>query len=145
MSESNNANDEVVASNVQESHSPSPLSSLRSKFTSASTTSIDQAVDRQERFRNEENLRADLRRERRLRQQAISERVFALQEAMVSDLEQQHEMTLSSLETELRNQMEEEKVKMKNFNRVFTRKHNDLLHALEKHGKFAVTKSLVES
>ena len=84
------------------------LASLRSQFTSSSTSSLDEALGTQARFRQEERLRADLRRERRLRQQAITERVNAMQDAMAKDLATQHEMTLDALEHELRGNMEEE-------------------------------------
>jgi len=84
------------------------LASLRSQFTSSSTSSLDEALGTQARFRQEERLRADLRRERRLRQQAITERVNAMQEAVSKDLATQHEMTLDALEHELRNNMEQE-------------------------------------
>ena len=53
------------------------LASLRSQFTSADTSTLDEALGTRARFRQEERLRADLRRERRLRQQAITERVEA--------------------------------------------------------------------
>ena len=84
------------------------LASLRSQFTSSSTSSLDEALGTQARFRQEERLRADLRRERRLRQQAITERVNAMQEAVSKDLATQHEMTLDALEHELRSNMETE-------------------------------------
>ena len=60
------------------------------------------------RFRQEERLRADLRRERRLRQQAISERVEAMKANIAKDLATQHELTLDALENELRTTMEAE-------------------------------------
>ena len=84
------------------------LASLRSQFTATSTTSLDAALGTQARFRDEERLRADLRRERRLRQQAITERVHAMQKAMANDLATQHEMTLDGLERDLRQSMESE-------------------------------------
>ena len=80
------------------------LASLRSQFTSSSTSSLDEALGTQARFRQEERLRADLRRERRLRQQAITERVNAMQEAVSKDLATQHEMTLDALETRVAEQ-----------------------------------------
>ena len=49
------------------------LSALRSQFTKSHSQSISQTEMTSARFRNEERLRADIRRERRLRQQAISE------------------------------------------------------------------------
>ena len=60
------------------------------------------------RFRQEERLRADLRRERRLRQQAITERVNAMKANIAKDLATQHELTLDALENELRGTMEAE-------------------------------------
>ena len=82
------------------------LSALRSQFTSTETSTLDQAVMTSARFRQEERLRADIRRERRLRQQAITERVVAMQEALAQDLSIQHELTLDSLEKEMREGME---------------------------------------
>ena len=60
------------------------------------------------RFRQEERMRADLRRERRLRQQAITERVNAMKANIAKDLATQHELTLDALENELRGTMEAE-------------------------------------
>ena len=74
------------------------LSALRSQFTSTATSSLDQATMTSARFRQEERLRADLRRERRIRQQAITERISVMQDALASDLAVQHELTLDSLE-----------------------------------------------
>ena len=51
------------------------LSSLRSQFTSSKSMSLDQATLGSARFRQEERMRADIRREKRLRQQAIDERI----------------------------------------------------------------------
>ena len=84
------------------------LSALRSQFTSTPTSSLDQATMTSARFRQEERLRADLRRERRLRQQAIAERVSAMQEALAADLAVQHELTLDQLEKEMREAMEQD-------------------------------------
>jgi len=84
------------------------LASLRSQFTSAGTTTLDEAVGTQARFRQEERLRADLRRERRLRQQAITERVNAMKANIAKDLATQHELTLDALERDLRTAMEAE-------------------------------------
>ena len=78
------------------------LASLRSQFTATNITTLDDAVDTRARFRQEERLRADLRRERRLRQQAISERVNAMKANIAKDLAAQHDLTLDALETELR-------------------------------------------
>ena len=82
------------------------LSALRSQFTSTATSTLDQATMTSARFRQEERLRADLRRERRIRQQAITERVNVMQDALASDLAVQHELTLDSLEKEMREEME---------------------------------------
>ena len=67
------------------------LAALRSQFTSSPAVSTDQALLTSARFREEERMRADIRRERRLRQQAISERVSAMQDAIANDLAVQHE------------------------------------------------------
>ena len=56
------------------------LSTLRSQFTRSTTKTLSQSEMTSARFRNEERLRSDIRRERRLRQQAINERVIAMQE-----------------------------------------------------------------
>ena len=88
------------------------LAALRSQFTSAPTVSTDQALLTSARFREEERMRADIRRERRLRQQAISERVAAMQDAIANDLAVQHELTLDALEKEMRSEMEVELAEM---------------------------------
>lgn len=84
------------------------LASLRSQFTSTDTPTLDEAMGTRARFRQEERLRADLRRERRLRQQAITERVNAMKANIAKDLAVQHELTLDALENELRGTMEAE-------------------------------------
>ena len=84
------------------------LASLRSQFTTADTSTLDEAMGTRARFRQEERMRADLRRERRLRQQAITERVNALKANIAKDLATQHELTLDALENELRGTMEAE-------------------------------------
>ena len=84
------------------------LASLRTQFTSAGSTTIDEAINTQARFRQEERLRADLSRERRLRQQAVAERVNAMKANIAKDLAVQHELTLDALENELRTAMEAE-------------------------------------
>ena len=78
------------------------LSALRSQFTRSTTMSPNQSEMTSARFRNEERLRSDIRRERRLRQQAINERVIAMQENLAKDLAVQHDLTIESLEKELR-------------------------------------------
>ncbi|MBP66525.1 MAG: hypothetical protein CMA67_04620 [Euryarchaeota archaeon] len=88
------------------------LAALRSQFTSAPNVSTDQALLTSARFREEERMRADIRRERRLRQQAISERVSAMQDAIANDLAVQHELTLDALEKEMRSEMEVELAEM---------------------------------
>ena len=57
---------------------------------------------------DKKNVYADLRRERRLRQQAITERVNAMKANIAQDLAVQHELTLDALENELRSDMEAE-------------------------------------
>ena len=84
------------------------LASLRSQFTSTGTSTLDEAMGTRARFRQEERLRADLRRERRLRQQAITERVNAMKANIAKDLATQHELTLDALENELRVTIEAE-------------------------------------
>ena len=88
------------------------LAALRSQFTSSPAVTTDQALLTSARFREEERLRADIRRERRLRQQAISERVSAMQDAIANDLAVQHELTLDALEKEMRSEMEVELAEM---------------------------------
>ena len=79
------------------------LSSLRSQFTSSKSMSLDQAKLGSARFRQEERLRADIRREKRLRQQAIDERIIAMKESVAVDLAVGHELTLDALEKEKSN------------------------------------------
>ena len=98
MSESHDGEAQDAAHAGKESNERITLASLRSQFTSAGSTTLDQAVNTQARFRQEERLRADLRRERRLRQQAITERVNAMKENIARDLATQHELTLDALE-----------------------------------------------
>ena len=93
---------------TQRSGDKMSLSALRSQFTKSHSQSISQSEMTSARFRNEERLRADIRRERRLRQQAISERVTAMQDNLARDMAVQHELTLDNLERELREQMEHE-------------------------------------
>ena len=84
------------------------LASLRSQLTAAPSTSLDEAMGTRARFRQEERLRADLRRDRRLRQQAITERIQTMKSNIAQELAVQHEMTLDALERDLRTNMEEE-------------------------------------
>lgn len=84
------------------------LASLRSQLTSATSTTLDEAMGTRARFRQEERLRADLRRDRRLRQQAITERIQAMKSNVAQELSLQHDMTLDALERDLRSNMEEE-------------------------------------
>ena len=62
------------------------LSALRSQFTRSTTQTLSQREMTSARFRNEERLRSDIRRESRLRQHAINERVIAMQENLAKDL-----------------------------------------------------------
>ena len=66
MSESHNGEAGNTALKEHENTDKVTLASLRSQFTSADSTSIDEVMGTQARFRQEERLRADLRRERRL-------------------------------------------------------------------------------
>ncbi len=84
------------------------LSALRNQMTRAASPTLDSTVQRSARFREEERLRARLRRDRHLRLQAQSERISAMQDVIASELNQQHEMTLAQLERELRQEMEDE-------------------------------------
>ena len=68
----------------------------------------------QYRYRQEESIRKDVLRERRIRQTALNERINALQNAMEKDLMVQHELTLDALEKELRQSMDEELVELEN-------------------------------
>lgn len=88
------------------------LASLRSQLTSATSSTLDEALGTQARFRQEERLRADLRRERRLRQQAITERIHAMKANVAKELAVQHDMTLDALERDLRSNMEDELAKL---------------------------------
>ena len=63
------------------------LSALRSQFTGGGPQTLSQSEVTSSRFRAEERLRADIRRERRLRQQAINERVIAMQENLPANLQ----------------------------------------------------------
>ena len=71
------------------------LSALRNQMTRAGSPTLDAAVQRSSRFREEERLRARLRRDRHLRLKAQSERITAMQDVISSELQQQHEMTIS--------------------------------------------------
>ena len=84
------------------------LSSLRAQFTSTPSPSLDQTMMQSSRFREEERLRANLRRDSRMRREALAERISIMQDNMASDLSRQHEMTLGALESDLRAQMEDE-------------------------------------
>ena len=108
MSESHDGEAVDATHTGQETTERVTLASLRSQFTSADTSSLDDALGTRARFRQEERLRADLRRERRLRQQAITERVNAMKANIAKDLATQHDMTLDALENELRSSMEAE-------------------------------------
>ena len=108
MSESHDIKAENAARDGHNTAERVTLASLRSQFTSADTSTLDEALGTRARFRQEERLRADLRRERRLRQQAISERVEAMKANIAKDLATQHELTLDALENELRTTMEAE-------------------------------------
>ncbi len=81
------------------------LSALRNQMTRAASPTLDSTVQRSARFREEERLRARLRRDRHLRLQAQSERISAMQDVIASELNQQHELTLAQLERELRQEM----------------------------------------
>ena len=83
------------------------LSSLP-QFTSTPSPSLDQTMMQSSRFREEERMRAGLRRDRKLRRQALAERISVMQDNMATDLARQHDMTLDALERELRTQMEDE-------------------------------------
>ena len=72
MSASNNDDALSEARKKRENTEKVSLSALRSQFTSTENSTLDQAVMTSARFRQEERLRADIRRERRLRQQAIT-------------------------------------------------------------------------
>ena len=93
VSESHDSEAKRATQTGRDSNERVTLASLRSQFTSASSTTLDEAVGTQARFRQEERLRADLRRERRLRQQAITERINAMKATIATDLATQHELT----------------------------------------------------
>ena len=108
VSESQNSDDADAPDKGRGTTDRVTLASLRSQFTSAGAPTLDEALGTRARFRQEERLRADLRRERRLRQQAITERVNAMKANIAQDLATQHELTLDALENELRSDMEAE-------------------------------------
>ena len=96
MSASESRPDELLdaARKKRENADRLSLAALRSQFTTSPAVSTDQAMLTSARFRQEERMRADIRRERRLRQQAIAERVSAMQEAIANDLlKEQHPST----------------------------------------------------
>ena len=103
-----------AASKSRENNRKVSLSALRSQFTSSGKTSTDQALLTSARYRQEESIRKDVLRERRIRQTALNERINALQNAMEKDLMVQHELTLDALEKELRQSMDEELVELEN-------------------------------
>ena len=84
------------------------LSSLRAQFTSTPSPSLDQTMMQSARFREEERIRAGLRRESKLRKEALVERIAVMQENMATDIARQHEMSLGAFERDLRTQMESE-------------------------------------
>ena len=84
------------------------LSTLRAQFTSTPSPSFDQTLMQSSRFRDEERVRANLRRDRKIRRQALAERISVMQDNMASDLSRQHDMTLDALERDLRTEMENE-------------------------------------
>ena len=84
------------------------LSSLRAQFTSTPSPSLDQTMMRSSRFREEERLRADLRRDQKMRRQALAERISVMQDNMAIDLSRHHDMTIGALERDLRDKMVEE-------------------------------------
>ena len=84
------------------------LSSLRAQFTSTPSPSLDQTLMQSSRFREEEKIRAQLRRDNKLRREALAERISLMQDNMATDISRQHEMTLSAFENDLRSEMEEE-------------------------------------
>ena len=110
MSVSDSGDTPVLRGREERRHSGDglSLSSLRNQMTRAASPTLDSTVQRSARFREEERLRARLRRDRHLRLKAQSERISAMQEVIASELSQQHEMTLSQLERELRKEIEEE-------------------------------------
>ena len=114
MSASESRPDELLdaARKKRENADRLSLAALRSQFTTSPAVSTDQAMLTSARFRQEERMRADIRRERRLRQQAIAERVSAMQDAIANDLAVQHELTLDALEKEMRTDMEVELAEM---------------------------------
>ena len=114
MSASESRPDELLdaARKKRENADRLSLAALRSQFTTSPAVSTDQAMLTSARFRQEERMRADIRRERRLRQQAIAERVSAMQDAIANDLAVQHELTLDALEKEMRADMEVELAEM---------------------------------
>lgn len=114
MGVSESKTNEVVESNplARKGSDAVSLSSLRSQFTSSKSMSLDQATLSSARFRQEERLRADIRREKRLRQQAMDERIAAMKETVATDLAISHELTLDALEKEMREDMEQELAEM---------------------------------
>ena len=84
------------------------MSTLRAQFTSTPSPSFDQTLMQSSRFRDEERVRANLRRDRKIRRQALAERISVMQDNMASDLSRQHDMTLDALERDLRSEMENE-------------------------------------
>ena len=89
------------------SHKPR-LSSLRARFTDTPSPAMDDVVIKSSRFREEERIRATLRRDKRIRQQALGEKLSLMQDNMARELTERHEMTLDALERELRTEMENE-------------------------------------
>ena len=84
------------------------LAALRTSLTQSGASTLDDATHRSARFREEERLRSRLRRDRRLRLKAQSERIAAMQDNISSELETRHTMTIEQLERELRQEMDEE-------------------------------------
>jgi len=84
------------------------LAALRGQFTRATSTSADEEAGVSARYRAEDRLRSDLKRERRLRYSELRERVQAQQANLATSLDLHRERTLADVERELRETMETE-------------------------------------
>jgi hypothetical protein len=84
------------------------LAALRGQFTRAASTTTDDEAGVSARYRAEDRLRSDLKRERRLRYSELRERVQAQQANLATSLELHRERTLTEVERELREAMETE-------------------------------------
>ena len=111
VSGSNNDN-EISKVNEDVRNSKPSLAALRNSITGNDSGTTSHTMSESERRREEQKIKLDITRERRLRLLEQNDRLQTIKKNVEMELELQHQLTLEQLETEWRREMEADLTKL---------------------------------